>query len=256
MSLDIFGAITGLFAIVYDGQHGLRFTMGRAKAVVPPGIHFKVPIFQTFKIEETKHTTLDLQPQVIQLVDDLVYEVDCKVVYQIVNLRKAKIEIDDLVTGLQNRVVIAIQHVVSQQDRYSVKNIDAMCDRIREELRPIEEQWGVKILQFGFSNISPSPTTLEITQLELLAKEKLAMYGLLREAGLSDEASVALISGAIVSVQTDTPLETIRSQRRQEQAAVQMIEEEVLRDALEKAPGEEDKEADPDDDDDAEDEEA
>ncbi|MFT7077442.1 MAG: hypothetical protein ACJA0P_003467, partial [Planctomycetota bacterium] len=30
MSLDILGAITGLFVVVYDGQHALRFTLGRA----------------------------------------------------------------------------------------------------------------------------------------------------------------------------------------------------------------------------------
>jgi regulator of protease activity HflC (stomatin/prohibitin superfamily) len=191
MSLDILGAVTGIFVIVYDGQHALRFTLGRARAVVGPGIHFKIPLLQTFKVEETKHTTLDLEPQVIQLRDDLVYEVDCKVVYQIVNLRKAIIEIDDLVTGLQNRVVMAVQRVVSQRDRQSVRRVDEMSEVIREELRQVEDQWGVRILQFGFSNISPSPTTLEITQLELLAGEKLAQYDRLRKEGLSEVASVA-----------------------------------------------------------------
>ena len=73
MSLDIFGALTGLFVIVYDGSHALRYTLGRARAVVGPGIHFKVPLLQTFKVEQTKHTTLDLEPQVIQLDDNLVY---------------------------------------------------------------------------------------------------------------------------------------------------------------------------------------
>ena len=61
MSLDIFGALTGIFVIVYDGQHALRFTLGRARAIVGPGIHFKMPLFQTFKVEETKHTTLALE---------------------------------------------------------------------------------------------------------------------------------------------------------------------------------------------------
>lgn len=164
MSLDILGAVTGLFVIVYDGQHALRFTLGRARAVVGPGIHFKWPFLQTFRVEETKHTTLDLEPQVIQLDDDLVYEVDAKVVYQIVNLRKALIEIDDLEKGLQNRVVIAVQSVVARQTRQTVTDVDAMCDAIRRELEPVEDQWGVRILKFGFSNISPSPTTLEITQ--------------------------------------------------------------------------------------------
>ncbi|MEM1449472.1 MAG: SPFH domain-containing protein [Planctomycetota bacterium] len=206
MSLDIIGAVTGLFVVVYDGQHALRFTLGRARAVVGPGIHFKWPILQTFKVEETKHTTLDLEPQVIQLDDDLVYEVDAKVVYRIVNLRKALIEIDDLVTGLQNRVVIAVQSVVARQTRETVTDVDAMCDAIRAELEPVEDQWGVRILKFGFSNISPSPTTLEITQLELLTREKRRLYGELRAKGLTEEAAVSLVSGAVVSVHPDEPL--------------------------------------------------
>ena len=227
MSLDLFGAATGLFVIVYDGQHALRFTLGRARSVVGPGIHFKVPFLQTFRVEETKHTTLDLEPQVIQLRDNLVYEVDCKVVYQIVNLRKAKIEVDDLVTGLQNRVVIAVQQVVSRKDRHTVTDVDTTCEEIRQELRGVEDQWGVRILQFGFSNISPSPTTLEITQLEMLANEKLALYRHLREAGLGEESAVALIAGAVVAVHPDEPEPTLRRQRTQEANVVRALEAEL-----------------------------
>ena len=227
MSLDILGAITGLFVVVYDGQHALRFTLGRARAVVGPGIHFKWPLLQTFKVEETKHTTLDLEPQVIQLDDDLIYEVDAKVVYKIVNLRKAIIEIDDLVIGLQNRVVIAVQSVVARQTRETVTDVDAMCDSIRKELEPVEDTWGVRILKFGFSNISPSPTTLEITQLELLTHEKRRLYSELRERGLSEEAAVALVSGAVVSVHPDEPTPTRSSTRGPENLLVATVEEEL-----------------------------
>ena len=209
MALDLFGALTGLFTIVNDGQHALRFTLGRARAVVGPGIHFKVPLIQTFRTEETKHTTLDLSPQVIQIDDNLVYEVDCKVVYQIVNLRKALIEVDDIVKGLQNRVVIAVQEVVSSRDRNTVTDVDGMCTAIRDRLRDVEDQWGVRILQFGFSNLSPSPTSLEITQLEMLALEKESLFKRLQQDGLSEEAAVALISGAVVSVHPDDPPELL-----------------------------------------------
>jgi len=238
MSLNLFGAGTGLFVIVYDGQHALRFTLGRARAVVGPGIHFKVPLLQTFKVEETKHTTLDLEPQTIQLRDNLVYEIDCKVVYQIVNLRKAKIEVDDLVTGLQNRVVIAVQQVVSRQDRHSVTDVSSMCDQIRAELRDVEDQWGVRVLQFGFSNISPSPTTLEITQLELLANEKLVLYRRLRDEGLSEEAAVALISGAVVSVHPEEAEPSRARRLALEERAVQALQREHLEEgrALRDAP--------------------
>ncbi|MFT7678499.1 MAG: regulator of protease activity HflC (stomatin/prohibitin superfamily) [Planctomycetota bacterium] len=251
MSLDILGALTGLFVIVYDGQHALRFTLGRARSVVGPGLHFKIPLLQTFKVEETKHTTLDLEPQVIQLNDNLVYEVDCKVVYQIVSLRKAIIEVDNLVTGLQNRVVIAVQQIVSRKDRHTVTDVDKMCEEIREELRAVEDQWGVRILQFGFSNISPSPTTLEITQLEMLAEEKLTLYDRMSKEGLSEEAAVALISGAVVSVHPNDPEATGRRRKAQDAALAARLEDEMTGKRMEeiqrqvddqKGPGEEEEE--------------
>ncbi len=208
--------ITGFLVVVYDGQHALKFTLGRAREVVGPGVHFRIPILQQFRTEETKHTTLDLEPQVIQLADDLVYEVECKVVYQIVDLRKAVIEIDDLVNGLQNRVVLAVQRVVGKQNRETVRDVDDMVREIREELVPVEQQWGVRVLQFGFSNFSPSPASLEITQLELLANEKLGLFHRFRERGLSEDSAVALVSGAVVAMHSEEPTPTRTDIAREE----------------------------------------
>ena len=193
-------ALTGVFVVVYDGQHGLLFTLGRAKRVVGPGIHLKWPIIQRFAIEETKDTTLDLEPQVIQLQDDLVYEVGAKVVYQIVDLRKAVIEVDNLVEGLRNRLVLAVQPVVKRQTRETINDLQSMIQQVLAELRPVEEKWGVVIHEFGFSTFSPTAETLEVTQLRMLAEEKLRLYGEFRREGLSEQAAVSLISGAVVAV--------------------------------------------------------
>ena len=203
MLLEVLQFFTGVFVVVYDGQHALKFTLGRAREVVGPGVHWKWPVVQRFRVEETKDTTLDLEPQVIQLKDDLVYEVGCKVVYQIVDLRRALIEVDDLVTGLKNRLTLAVQRVVKAQDRQSIRDLPTMIEAVRFELRAVEEQWGVRIREFGFSNLSPSPATLEVTQLRLLAEEKLSLYLAFRRQGLSEEAAVSLISGAVVAVRDD-----------------------------------------------------
>ncbi|MEO0651238.1 MAG: SPFH domain-containing protein [Planctomycetota bacterium] len=224
MFLETLQAITGVFVVVYDGQHALKFTLGRAKGVVGPGIHWKWPIIQRFQTEDTKHTTLDLEPQVIQLADDLVFEVDAKVLYQIVDLRKAIIEVDELVTGLQNRVVLAIQRILSAQDRESVRDTDAMIAAIREELEPVEHQWGVKLLQLGFSNLSPSPATLEITQLDLLARERQTLFGELIDSGLPADAAVALVTGAVVATHPSRPIEGLADERRALDAQSRAIE--------------------------------
>ncbi|MBX3471254.1 MAG: SPFH domain-containing protein [Planctomycetes bacterium] len=201
MLLEVLQVFTGVFVVVYDGQHALKYTLGRARLVVGPGIHFKWPIVQRFRVQDTKHTTLDLEPQVIQLQDDLVYDVGAKVVYQVVDLRKALIEVDDLVEGLKNRLTLAVQRVVKAQTRESIRDLPAMITAVKEELRPVEEQWGIRIREFGFSNLSPTPPTLEITQLRLLAEEKLGLYHrFTRAEGLTEDAAVALISGAVMAV--------------------------------------------------------
>lgn len=201
MLLELLQVFTGVFVVVYDGQHALKYTLGRARLVVGPGIHFKWPIVQRFRVQDTKHTTLDLEPQVIQLQDDLVYDVGAKVVYQVVDLRKALIEVDDLVEGLKNRLTLAVQRVVKAQTRDSIRDLPAMITAVKEELRPVEEQWGIRIREFGFSNLSPTPPTLEITQLRLLAEEKLGLYHrFTRAEGLTEDAAVALISGAVMAV--------------------------------------------------------
>ena len=94
-------------------------------------------------------------------------------------------------------MVLAVQRVVKAQDRESIRDLPAMVDAVKQELAPVEEQWGVKIHEFGFSTFSPTPETLEITQLRKLAEEKLALFRQFRDAGgLGETAAVALISGA------------------------------------------------------------
>jgi regulator of protease activity HflC (stomatin/prohibitin superfamily) len=199
--LEFLQAVTGVFVVVYDGQHALKFHLGRAQCVVGPGVHFKLPIVQRFQVEPTKDTTLDLQPQVIQLSDELVYEVGAKVVYQIVDLRKAVVEVDNLVEGLKNRLVIIVQNVVKAQDRYTIRDMARMVGEVKQALQPVEQQWGIKVHDFGFSTFSPTPETLEITQLQKLANEKLTLYRQFHdEHKLSAEAAVSLISGAVMAL--------------------------------------------------------
>jgi regulator of protease activity HflC (stomatin/prohibitin superfamily) len=199
--LEFLQMITGIFVVVYDGQHALKFHLGRAIGVVGPGVHFKIPIIQRFQVQPTKDTTLDLEPQVIQLSDELVYEVGAKVVYQIIDLRKAVVEVDNLVEGLKNRLVIIVQNVVKVQDRYTIRDMARMVDDVKQALRPVEQQWGVKVHEFGFSTFSPTPETLEITQLQKLADEKLSLYRQFHdEQKLSSEAAVSLISGAVMAI--------------------------------------------------------
>ena len=94
-----------------------------------------------------------------------------------------------------------VQRVVRSQDRASIRDMTPIIAAVRDELRIVEDQWGVQFHEFGFSTFSPTPETLEITQLRNLAEEKLGLYQRFRaESGLSEDAAIALISGAVIAM--------------------------------------------------------
>jgi len=82
----------------------------------------------------------------------------------------------------------------------------------------------VRILRFGFSNISPSPATLEITQLDLLARERLKLYAYARKLGLSREAAVALVTGAVVATSPPEQAPSLAQVDREEAALAEQAE--------------------------------
>ena len=204
MFLDVLQYFSGVFVVVYDGQHAVKFTLGRVSRVVGPGVHFKWPVIQKFRKEETKDTTLDLETQVIHLADDLVFEVSAKVVYQIVDLEKAMVEVDDLQMGLRNRLTLSVQRVIQAQTRDTIGDVPTLVKQIGADLREVERKWGFEIRTLGFSQFSPTPATLEITQLRLLTEEKLQLFQRFRqEERMSEEAAVSLVSGAVVALQRE-----------------------------------------------------
>jgi hypothetical protein len=89
-----------------------------------------------------------------------------------------------------------------------------MVTRILADLAPMEEQWGVRILQLGFSNLSPSPATLEITQLDLLARERQSLFDELCDDGVPDDVAVALVTGAVVATHPSVREPGLRDERR------------------------------------------
>lgn len=124
---------------------------------------------------------------------------------------------------------MAVQRVLQAQDRRTVRDTERLVEEILERLRPVEDQWGVRILQFGFSNFAPSPATLEITQLELLAEERLELYRRFLDAGMPSEAAVALLTGAVVATGTEERFPTLKERRADREAGEAAAREELER---------------------------
>lgn len=199
--LEALQLITGVFVVVHEGEHGVKFTLGKAGQIVEPGINFKWPIIQKFVVQCTRDTSLRLSEQTIQVADGLVYTFSACLIYRITNLRKAVVEISDVREGLCNLIEAAIQEVLMSKDRTQVMNIASISEHVKRIIKSKAEHWGVEVTNFGFSDLAPTKETAQIIQTQLMGKERYTVYQELLGKGLNPSVAAALVSGASMIVQ-------------------------------------------------------
>jgi regulator of protease activity HflC (stomatin/prohibitin superfamily) len=200
-NLDDLGvvAFTALFAFVRamgitvdEGQTGLKFSFGRATRVLTPGFYPLLPYLQSARVLPTRSRTLDLPAQRVETREALVFYADANLVYKIVDVRKALIEIDDLQKGMLQALGIGVQDVLRRAARAEIAKPGALDAALATVLARRLEPWGVAVERAGFKSITPDPSTLRITQLESVCAERRAIAELLERSGHPEWRSIAL----------------------------------------------------------------
>jgi regulator of protease activity HflC (stomatin/prohibitin superfamily) len=191
--LALFAVVRAMGRTVDSGSTGLKFSFGRAVREVGPGFYPLLPFLQVIHTVPTRSRTLDLPAQRVTTLDGLVYEVDVNLVYRVVDVRRALVQIDDLERGMLQVLGLAVQEVLRARSRgelYASEALDAEVSRwMARQLAP----WGVEVDRAGFPTIHPSAETTRVTQLEALGSEREAVYARLRKSGADGRSALALL---------------------------------------------------------------
>ncbi len=150
---------------VESGWTGLLFRFGRARRELEPGFHFLIPFVNTAKRIPTRSRTMDLPAQRVTTYEGLVYLVDANLVYRVVDVRRALIEVDDYERGMRQVLGLAVQEVIRAAERDALGARGSLDEELRGALAQRLERWGIGVESAGFPSIRPSPRTLRITQL-------------------------------------------------------------------------------------------
>lgn len=188
---------------VDDGQTGLKFSFGRATRTLAPGFHPLFPFLQTARVVPTRSRTLELTPQRVETREGLVFFADANLVYKVVDVRRALIEIDDLTRGMLQMLGIGVQEVLRAAPRDQIAKPRSLDQALAENLALRLEPWGVVVERAGFKSITPDRATLRITQLENVARERRAVVDLVAAEGHPAWRSIAL-AGTRVSIEPRT----------------------------------------------------
>ncbi len=168
----VYSVVRATGVTVQSGTTGLLFSFGRARKVVPPGFRMLIPFLQVVRTVPSRQRTMDLPSQRVTTFDGLVYLVDANLVYRIVDIRKALIEIDDLLRGMRQVLVLSVQEVLRASERASFRTSEDLDRRLTEAMARRLVAWGVEVEHAGFTSITPSPKTLRLTQLSQRVGER------------------------------------------------------------------------------------
>lgn len=193
VAATVWGIIQLSATTVQSGTNGLRFTFGRVSKVLEPGFHPLIPFVQRVKKLPTRSRTLDLPSQRVVNREGLVYNADANLVYRVIDIRKALIEIDVLERGMLQMLTLGVQEVLRRTDRISIRNTEALNLALTRTLERRLEPWGVSVERAGFPSIAPGPRTLRITQLEENTLERLGAYRGMLERGISSGRALGLV---------------------------------------------------------------
>ena len=165
--IAVFSLVKATGVTVKSGHTGLLFSFGRAKREIPPGFRLLIPFLQIVRTLPTRQRTLDLPAQRVTTLDGLVYLVDANIVFRVVDVRKALIEIDDLLKGMRQVLVLSVQEVLRNTERDSLRVPEKMDKALEDAMAILLEPWGVELINAGFTSITPSPATLQLVQLDV-----------------------------------------------------------------------------------------
>lgn len=216
----VWSVVRAMGKTVESGQTGLKFSFGRAQRVVEPGFHPLLPFLQVIRTVPARSRTLDLPAQRVVTDEGLVYDVDANLVYRVVDVQRALIEIDDLTQGMLQVLALSVQELLRHRARgelYASAELDGeLSRRMAERLEP----WGVAVERAGFPSLRPSRETLRVTQLTNLCAVRREALARLVENGVQAQSALALVSPAPRAVsRTKVLLERARGRGAQRRRA-------------------------------------
>lgn len=191
----LYTLVRALGVTVRTGTRGLKYSFGRATRVLEPGFHPLIPFVQVVRKLPTRERTLSLPRQRVVTADDYVFLVTVHLIYRVVEIDKALVQIDALGKGMRERLGMSVLEVVSRARRWALHGTDVTQD-LERNLQQHCTAWGVEVIRAEFTTISPSPKTQRITQLELRTRERARSLSLFVERGCSLAEALALLGSA------------------------------------------------------------
>jgi len=155
----IIGIIIGFLAmlsirIAAEWERAVILRLGKYSRIVGPGLFLVIPVFETtFKVD-LRVRVWDVQPQEIMSSDSVPVEVDAVVYYQIVDPKKAILNVEDFAVASVKLAQTTLRDIVGKSD---LDRLLMQKEEIGKDIQIIldnaTDPWGIKVISVEIKDV-------------------------------------------------------------------------------------------------------
>ncbi|MBW2978394.1 slipin family protein, partial [Candidatus Woesearchaeota archaeon] len=132
--------------VVKEYERGVRFTLGKYKGLMSPGLRIVLPVFQTWQKVDIRVKAVDVPDQDAITKDNVSIKVNAVLYYKVAESKKAIIEVEHFNYAVSKLAQTTMRDVVGEVtlDELLSKR-DQISKRIREIVDKATDPWGIKV---------------------------------------------------------------------------------------------------------------
>jgi len=180
--------------IVRPFQQGLVERLGRYKTTKQPGFNLIVPFIERIQLIDMREQVVDVPPQEVITMDNVVVSVDAVVYYEATDPQRLVYNVADFFTAITKLAQTNLRNLIGglQLDK-ALTSRDTINLQLREVLDDATDKWGVRVVRVEIQRIDPPPDIVSAMHAQMRAERD--RRATVTEANGYQEAAIARADG-------------------------------------------------------------
>ncbi len=141
--------------IVKEYQRAVIFRLGRLLGAKGPGIFFRIPIVDVFKVVDLRVVTFDVPKQRVITRDNVSVDVDAVVYYRVFDPTKATVTVENYMFATNFLAQTTLRDLLGQVDLDDLlSKREELSKRLTEMIDTATDPWGIKITTVAIKDVS------------------------------------------------------------------------------------------------------
>ncbi|WP_309491882.1 slipin family protein [Candidatus Hecatella orcuttiae] len=141
--------------IVKEYQRAVIFRLGRLLGAKGPGIFFRIPLIDVFRVVDLRVVTFDVPKQRVITRDNVSVDVDAAVYYRVVDPQKAVVAVENFIFATNLLSQTTLRDVLGQVDLDELlTKREELSKRLTEIIDTATDPWGIKVSNVAIKDVS------------------------------------------------------------------------------------------------------